>query len=82
MEMKLWMIKQLNDWWFGFCTLLTVGLLMVEAMGNNVLPYLFFDAVLTVLGRHALSHIHRILQHQQDLDWMLAKHRNKNIHLP
>ena len=54
---------------------------MVEALGNNVLPYLFFDAVLTVLDRHALSHIHRILQHQQDLDWMLAKHRNKNIHL-
>lgn len=82
MEMKLWMIKQLNDWWFAFCTLLTVGLLKVGIIGNNVLPYLFFDAVLTVLGRHALSHIHRILQHQQDLDWMLAKHRNENIHLP
>ena len=82
MEKKLWMIKQLNDCWFAFCTLLFVGLLMVEALGNNVLPYLFFDAVLTVLGRNALSHIHRILQHQQDFDWMLAKHRNEKINLP
>lgn len=82
MEMTLWMIKQLQDWWFVFCTLLTVGLLKVGIIGNNFLPYLFFDAVLTVLGRHALSHIHRILQHQQDLDWVLAKYRNENIQLP
>ena len=82
MEMTLWMIKQLQDWWFVFCTLLTVGLLKVGIIGNNFLPYLFFDAVLTFLGRHALSHIHRILQHQQDLDWVLAKYRNENIQLP
>ena len=82
MEMKLWMIKQLHNWWFIICTLLTVELLKVGSIGNNLLPYLFFDAVLTFLGRHALSHIHRILQHQQDLDWVLAKYRNENIQLP
>ena len=82
MEMKLWMIKQLHNWWFLICTLLTVELLKVGSIGNKLLPYLFFDAVLPVLGRHALSHIHTILQHKQDLDCMLPKNRNENIHLP
>ena len=76
MEIKLWVIKQLQSWWFILCTLLTALLFHNQIIGNNFYMYIFFDCVITVLGRRILRALYRELDQQNLVEEMLTKNRN------
>ena len=76
MEIKLWVIKQVQSWWFILCTLLTALLFHNQIIGNNFYIYIFFDCVITVLGRWILIALYRELDQQNLVEEMLTKNRN------
>ena len=81
MEMKLWVLKQVQSWWFILCTLLTALLFHNQVMGNNFFIYILFDCVITVLGRRILKALYRSLDQQNLVDEMLTINRNQKTHI-
>ncbi|MBT5717426.1 MAG: hypothetical protein HOI70_10985 [Opitutae bacterium] len=73
---KLFFIQQLYGWWFILCTLLTALLFHNQIIGNNFYIYIFFDCVITVLGRRILIALYRELDQQNLVDEMLTINRN------
>jgi hypothetical protein len=82
MEMKLWVLKQVQCWCFTLCTLLTVLLFHNQVMGDNFYIYILFDCVITVLGRRILIALFRSFDQQNLVDEMLTINRNKKSPTP
>ena len=81
MEMKLWVLKQVQSWWFILCTLLTALLFHNQVMGDNFYIYILFDSVITMMGRRILSELNQSLDQQNLVDEMLTINRNQKTHI-
>ena len=82
MEMKLWVLKQVQSWWFILCTLLTALLFHNQVMGDNFYIYILFDSVITMMGRRILSELNQSLDQQNLVDEMITVNRNQKTHIP
>ena len=82
MEMKLWVVKQFQSWWFILCTLLTALLFHNQVMGDNFYIYILFDSVITMMGRRILSELNQSLDQQNLVNEMLTINRNQKTHIP
>ena len=73
LALQLFFVKQLYVCWFFLSTVLTIVLFEYDVLGNNLLTYVFFDLILSLIGRRILIAIYNSLDHQLLVEKMLKQ---------